>query len=107
MLFRSQVGDAYNRIQDPTTGEYWITDPNTAVFNGSQYTQTHWVQDTYANGSPINMDREQWEKTPKTHNPDGTPKQVSGFANYISKPKHMIVVGILCMIAYGMLRRRR
>lgn len=101
------VGDAYNRIQDPTTGDYWITDPDKVSFNGSQYTQTHWVQDTYANGSPINMDREQWEQTEKTYNPDGTPKSVSGFADYISKPKHMIVIGVLCLMAYGMMRRRR
>jgi len=101
------VGDAYNRIQDPSTGDYWITDPDKASFNGSEYTQTHWVQDTYANGNPINMDREQWEQTEKTYNPDGTPKTSSGFVNHISKPKHMIVIGILCLIAYGMLRRRR
>jgi hypothetical protein len=102
-----QVGDAYNRIQDPTTGDYWISDPNTVSFNGSQYTQTRWIQDTYRNGNPINMDREQWEQTPKTYNSDGTPKSSSGFVNYISKPKHMIVIGVLCLIAYGMMRRRR
>jgi hypothetical protein len=102
-----QVGDAYNRIQDPSTGDYWITDPDTASFNGSQYTQTRWVQDTYSNGKPINMDREQWEKTEKAYNANGTPKTSSGFANYISRPKHMIVIGVLCLIAYGMLRRRR
>jgi len=102
-----QVGDAYNRIQDSATGEYWITDPETASFNGSQYTQTRWVQDTYSNGAPINMDREQWEQTEKTYHPDGTPKSRSGFANYMSRPKSMIVIGVLCLIAYGMLRRRR
>jgi hypothetical protein len=102
-----QVGDAYNRIQDPATGDYWITDPDTASFNGSQYTQTRWIQDNYPNGKPINMDREQWENTEKTYNADGTPKTSSGFANYISRPKHMIVIGVLCLIAYGMMRRRR
>ena len=102
-----QVGDAYNRIQDSATGDYWITDPGTVSYNGSQYTQTRWVQDTYSNGNPINMDREQWEQTEKTYNPDGTPKRISGFANYISKPKYMIVIGVLCLMAYGMLRRRR
>ena len=101
------VGDAYNRIQDPNTGDYWIGEVDKASFNGSQYTQTHWIQDTYKNGDPINMDREEWEKTEKTHNPDGTPKSKSGFANYISKPKHMIVIGVLCLIAYGMLKRKR
>jgi len=102
-----QVGDAYNRIQDPTTGDYWITDPETAQFNGSTYTQTHWVQDTYKNGDPINMDREEWEKTEKTYNEDGTPKSNSGFANYMCKPQHMIVIGVLCLMAYGMMKRRR
>lgn len=101
------VGDAYNRIQDPNTGEYWITDPDTAQFNGSEYTQTHWVQDTYPNGNPINMDREEWENTPKTYNSDGTPKSVSGFADYMSKPQQIIVVGVLCLMAYGMMKRRR
>jgi hypothetical protein len=101
------VGDAYNHIQDANTGEYWITDPDTAQFNGTQYTQTRWVQDTYPNGNPINMDREEWENTEKTYNPDGTPKSTSGFTDYVCKPKHMIVVGVLCLMAFGMMKRRR
>ena len=102
-----QVGDAYNRIQDPTTGEYWISDPETARYNGSQYVQTRWVQDTYRNGDPINMDKETFDNTTKTYNKDGTRKTSSGFMNYMGEPHRMVVVGVLCLIAYGMLRRRR
>jgi hypothetical protein len=101
------VGDAYNRIQDPATGEYWISDPEMAQYNGSQYVQTRWVQDTYRNGDPINMDKETFDNTTKTYNKDGTPKTSSGFMNYMGEPYRMVVVCVLCLIAYGMLRRRR
>ena len=101
------VGDAYNRIQDPTTGDNWISDPGTAQYNGSSYVQTRWVQDTYRNGDPINMDKEAWDKTPKTYNKDGTPKKSSGFMNYVEQPHCMVVIGVLCLIAYGMIRKRR
>jgi hypothetical protein len=101
------VGDAYNRIQDPTTGDYWISDPETAQYNGSGYVQTRWVQDTYRNGNPINMDKDAFDKTPKTYNKDGTPKTRSGFMNYMEQPHCIVVVGVLCLIAYGMMRRKR
>jgi hypothetical protein len=101
------VGDAYNHIQDPTTGEYWISDPDSAQYRNGEYVQTRWVQDTYRNGDPINMDKEAWDNTPKTYNSDGTPITSSGFMNYMQTPHRMVVVGVLCLLAYGMLRRRR
>lgn len=100
------VGDAYNHIKDPSTGENWISDPDSATYNGNEYVQTRWVQDRYSNGDPINMDKEAWDNTPKTYNSDGTPAASSGFMNYMEQPQSMMVVGILCLIAYGMMRRR-
>jgi len=106
-LVTLHVGDAYNRIQDPTTGEYWISDPKTAENNGTEFTQTRWVQDTYPNGDPKNLDKEAWDNTKKEYNSDGSLKTTSGFINYMGTPNRMIVVGILCLIAYGMFKRRR
>jgi hypothetical protein len=53
------------------------------------------------------MDKDAFDKTPKTYNKDGTPKTSSGFINYIGQPHRMVVIGVLCLIAYGMIRRRR
>ena len=101
------VGDAYNRIQDPDTGDYWISDPEKAQYTGSGYVQTRWVQDTDGKGQPINLTREQWAKTKKTHNKDGSPKKIrSAFVGHMTHPSTIIVIGVLCLIAYGTLRRR-
>ena len=102
-----QVGDAYNRIKDPDTGDYWISDPDLAMYTGSGYVQTRWVQDTDQKGQPIGLTQEQWSKTPKTYNKDGTPKRTrSAFVGHMTHPSSIMVIGVLCLIAYGMLRKR-
>lgn len=101
------VGDAYNRIQDPDTGDYWISDPESARYTGSGYVQTRWVQDTDRRGQPIGLTQEQWSNTKKTYNKDGTPKKIkSAFVGHMTHPSTIIVIGVLCLIAYGTLRRR-
>jgi hypothetical protein len=100
------VGDGYGRIMDPDTNEVWIDDPNSAVPSGNGYVQTKWVQDTDANGDPINLPRDKWVAAPKTYNPDGTPITNSeSFQNFMSKPATMAVIGILCLMAYGMVKK--
>jgi len=102
-----EVGDAYKRIKDPDTGDYWISDPETAKNTGNGFFQTRWVQNTNEKGQPVNLTREQWVNTEKTYNEDGTPKTaVSAFVGHMTRPSSMIVIGVLCLIAYGTLRRR-
>ena len=99
------VGDANGRIADAKTQESWITNPETARWNGSSYVQTRWVQDTDRKGNPISMDRESWSRVPRTFNPDGTPKTKEAF-DMLTRPSTMIVVGALCVIAFAVMRRR-
>jgi len=98
------VGDSYGRIRDDVTGESWISSPQTAVRSGDGYVQTMWVQDTLPNGDPVNLSRDAWVAAPKTYKPNGT-KIESGFENYISRPATVITVGVLCLLAFAMLRR--
>ncbi len=102
------VGDGYGRIMDPDTNEVWIDDPDSAVNNGGGYIQTKWVQDTDRQGNPINLDRDIWVATPKTYNADGTPiasSATEAFQNIMSKPATLAVVGILCIMAFGMIKK--
>jgi hypothetical protein len=104
-----QVGDSYGRIADPTTGESWIADPETAVKSGNGWVQTRWIQDTDSQGNPINLSRDQWAAAPKTYNYDGTltqknqaqKQQIETFCNFITNPSTIVVIGTLCLIAFG------
>jgi len=102
------VGDAYGRIADPDTGEPWIADPETAVNTNNGYVQTRWIQDTDAKGNPINLSRDNWVSVQKTFNADGTPitnKVAEAFENFLTKPSTIIVVGVLCLLALGFVKR--
>ncbi len=102
------VGDSYGRIADPDTGEVWISNPETAVNNGNGYVQTYWVQDTDAQGNPVNLTRDQWAAAPKTFNPDGTPAQTQqqeAFESMMTKPSTIIVVGVLCLLALAFVKK--
>lgn len=99
------VGDAYGHIADPSTGESWISNPETAVKRGDGYVQTRWVQDLDHLGKPIDMSRDEWVEEEKTMNPDGTPI-AEGFETVMSKPATIITVGVLCLMAMAFVRRR-
>lgn len=103
------VGDAYNRIQDPDTGQNWIGDLTGLTRQGGVPMQTRWVQDVDANGNPINLSRDDWVATPKTFQKDGRPvpaPRKEGFQNFLTRPSTMMVVGILCLLAYGVLKQK-
>lgn len=100
-----QVGDSYGRIRDPTTGESWISDPETAVDKGNGYVQTKWVIDTDQNGKPIYLSRDQWVSAAKTHNKDGTEKRKEGF-DQLTHPVTILGVGLVCFLALGLLRKK-
>lgn len=102
-----QVGDGYGRIADPDTGEVWIADSDTAVNTGNGYVQTRWIQDTDQQGNPINLTRDQWTSAPKTFNPDGTPISspiAESFQGIMTNTGTIFVVGVLCLIAFGLLK---
>jgi hypothetical protein len=99
------VGDAYGRISDPESGESWISEPKSAFYSEGVYKQTRWVQDTNKNGMPINLSRDQWVATPKTRNPDGSPIK-EGFIGFLEKPGTIIVIGVLCLAAFTVLRKK-
>jgi hypothetical protein len=100
------VGDSNGNIMDPDTNENWIGDTTgLQQINGGQYVQTRWVQDTDQLGNPINLSRDQWVSAPKTFNSDGTPKnQQEGFENLITNPSTILIVGILCFLALGIIK---
>ena len=101
------VGDSYGRINDSDTGEDWIGDLTglQPASDGNGYIQTRWVQDTDRLGNPINLVRDQWVSAPKTFNSDGTPLQQEAFQNFMTRPSTIIVVGVLCLLALGVVKK--
>jgi hypothetical protein len=101
---REMVGDMYGHIKDPDEGTVWIDNPETAVFDpgSGHYFQERWVLDKL-------VDKETWNKTPKTLKPDGSPKSgsVSGFVGtQKTVASTLVVIGLLGLVAYGIMRRR-
>jgi len=106
--FKGIVGDSYGSIADPDTKTLWIENPELAVRgnNGRMY-QTRWVLDTDKDGNGITLSKSQWNKTPKTMNPDGTPKTKESFVvSTLTTASKIAVVGVLLVIGYGFLSRR-
>jgi hypothetical protein len=106
-LVEQEVGDAYGRIQDPDTGELWISDKPSAYFVGGKWKQKKWVQDVDTKtGKPILLSRDQWTSTAKTHNPDGSKKRKEGF-EYFQSPFVVIGLGLICFFTFSMIRHRK
>jgi hypothetical protein len=107
-LVEQQVGDLYGRIYGDDS-ESWIPEPETAYRKSDNlYYQKKWVQDTDRNGNPIYIKKEEWEKTPKKFNADGSPKVIQRFTNMestLEKPYIIIPIAILSILALGMLRK--
>lgn len=99
------VGDSYGKIADSTTGEPWISNPETARQEGGGWVQTRWIQDTDRRGNPVNLSRDQWAAAAKTHNPDGTPIEPEGF-EALTSPVTIISVGVLCLLAFAFVKKR-
>jgi hypothetical protein len=58
-------------------------------------TQTRWVQKVDEEGNPVFITQKQFDDTPKTYNPDGTPINVSGFED-AGKASLVVAVVLLC-----------
>lgn len=97
----AMVGDSYGNISDPNYGTQWIDQPETAFKSGNVFYQTRWVQDTDNNGNPVYLSEEQWNNTPKTYNPDGTPIKTQKESFTSNNGFSFITVGILCAILLG------
>jgi hypothetical protein len=108
-LVTNMVGDAYGHIADPVTGENWIETPETATRGSDNMMyQSRWVQDTDSNGNAISLDREKWAAEPKSYNPDGTKKvEISGFTDMLTRPSTVALVGIVLVVAFGLLRSKK
>ena len=98
------VGDAYGRIEDADTGEKWISDHASATFSGGKWYQTKWVQDVNKKGDPIQLSRDEWVATAKTHFPDGKPKQQEGFGA-VTSPAVILALGALCFLTFSLVRK--
>jgi hypothetical protein len=82
--------------------DVWIRPLNTNDIkyeNGRPY-QTRWVQAKNTKGEPIYISQQEWEATPKTMNPDGTPKIKEGFQD-IKKENITLAVAFLT-VAFGL-----
>lgn len=113
------VGDPYGNISDPADGTSWIDNTIPVKTSGGQHTQTCWIQDTDALGNPIYLTEDQWNSAPKTYNPDGTPvaqpaqmqaqsqsQTTESFVNAVTRPMSVVAVGLLCILAFGVLCRK-
>jgi hypothetical protein len=106
-LVEQEVGDAYGRIQDPDTGELWISDKASAYFSGGKWKQRKWVQDVNSKtGAPVLLSRDEWVATTKTHHPDGRPKQREGFEP-LQSPYVVVALGVICFLTFSMIRHRK
>jgi hypothetical protein len=72
------VGDAQGRLKNDETGEVWVDEKTVQYRDGRPY-QEKWVQATDRKGNPIFITQDEWQKTPKTMNADGTLMKKEGF----------------------------
>lgn len=97
------VGDEKGKLGDGTN--VWIKQltPNDIIYKNGMPHQERWVQAMDKEGNPVFITQEEWNKTPKTLNSDGTPaKQVKeGFED--KKTKENIVFAIVLLsLAFGL-----
>ena len=103
-----QVGDTRGRIADPETKVPWIDDPKTAFKQkDGLFYQKRWILDTDKYGMGKTLTKEQYDKTKKTMNPNGTPKFKEKFTtSMLTTASSAAVVTILLLIVYGLVSRR-
>jgi len=53
------------------------------------------------------LTRKQWNHSAKTMNFDGKPRDSDNFQGYITHPASMITVGVLCLLAYVVVMKKR
>lgn len=94
------VGDARGKIYGDD-GTAWIANPETAFQQDGRTVQKRWVYNR-------DLSRDQWDNAPKTMNFDGKPRQrKENFQGYMTHPASMVTVGILCILAYAFVMKKR
>jgi len=96
-----KVGDARGKIYGDD-GTPWIANPKTAFQqDDGLYYQKRWVYDK-------DLTRDQWDNSAKTMDFDGKPlKSKETFQGYITHPASMITVGVLCLLAFTFVMKKR
>jgi hypothetical protein len=89
------VGDDWGRTTDDITGDVWIEGP-LEYRDGRPY-QTKWVQAKKGSVSTF-ISQKEWEATPKTMNPDGSPKP-EGFED--GRKASLLLAVVLFSLAFA------
>jgi hypothetical protein len=100
-LVTKQVGDDQGNISDPKDGTQWIY--GDVVRNNGVPMQTRWVQKLDRKGKPVFITQAEYDASPKTHNPDGSPKKTAGFED-AGKASLVVAIVLLCgafALTYG------
>jgi hypothetical protein len=95
-----QVGDDQGNLSD-ADGTKWIQ--GSVIYENGVPKQTRWVQKVDRKGNPVFITQEEYDATPKTHNPDGTLKKVAGFED-AGKTSLVVAIVLLCgafALTYG------
>ena len=88
------VGDTHGNTRDYYNGDEWIQG-DVGYYQGVPI-QTRWVQAKNAKKNPIYISKEEWDKTPKVFNRDGTPVKTEGFQDSGQKASLLLAVVFLC-----------
>lgn len=94
------VGDDRGNVKDPQTQDVWIKGA-VNYQNGIPH-QTRWVQEMDAKGNPVYMSAEDWEKAPKTHNPDGSIKKTTKEGFEDTDRASVLVAVVLLSVAFAL-----
>jgi len=100
------VGDERGRLQDPNTGDVWVT--GAVEYRNGLPHQTRWMQKKDRKGKPVYVDQKTFNATPKTQNPDGTqakPKATEGFED--SKKSSLVLALVFLCGAAAILCRKK
>jgi hypothetical protein len=102
------VGDQAGNIFSKEN-QSWIGNAASARLTkrDGRYFQKAWIQALDPKTKrPATLSREAWEKAPKTHNPDGTPKKKEGFATSDShKIIPYLVIGTVLLAGFAIITR--
>ena len=104
----AMVGDLYGNTGDQNGS--WIQGPINTVWNKRIkrpiHTQTRWVAQTDRKGTPITISKEEYDRTPKIFNPDGSYRQQTReqFVDGGSTSLQVLFAGVLAIGGMAVLK---